>query len=496
MLDLDKIRVDADNFFAELIRESYLNRAGLKDEANFSAIYGKYRHLFTKQVLSEVERHKRRVIGEEEERRLKCLKEFLTRYFLGMVVKEQTDRALTMQAKEVVKVDGKAIPFRVAAVKIMNASDREERCRIFRAYGKVIDKLNIVLLERMEKLHEVSKDLGYNNYAALFKETKGIDFHELEKVMKGFITRTESIFIKKMNEELQEKIGVKLKDAETHDVTFYLRAREFDKHFRKEKAAETLRTTLANMGINLDKQKNIQLDLEERPKKSPRAFCAPIKVPDEIKLVMMPRGGCRDYTTLFHEAGHSEHHGYTNPSLPVEYRRFGDSSVTEGFAFLLGYLTIDENWVRQHTKMKEETVMRFLEFQNLVKLHALRRYGAKLSYEIKLHTNTLEGMDNIYKETLESVLKFKHPKNRYLVDVDDAFYCSQYLRAWIFEAQLKAKLKEDYGEEWFNNHEAGKFLIDLWTHGQKFNVVELAQMIGYSGLDIEPLISWLQMYLS
>lgn len=495
MLNLDRIRMDADNFLGGLIRESYFNRAGLKDEANFSAIYEKYQHLFTKQVLSEVERQKRQATGEEE-RRLKYLLEFLTRFYLGMAAKEQTDKALTMQAKEVVKVDGKEIPFRLAAVKIMNEPNREERDKIFRAYGKVIDKLNIVLLERMQKLHEVSEDLGYDNYMDLFKETKGIDFHELEKIMKGFITRTESIFTKRMNEELQEKIGVKLKDAETHDVTFYSRAEEFDKYFKKEKAAEMLRTTLANMGISLDRQENIQLDLEERPKKSPRAFCAPIKVPSEIKLVIMPRGGCRDYTSLFHEAGHSEHHGYTNPNLPVEYRRFGDSSVTEGFAFLLGYLTMDDNWVRQHTSMKEEILTWFLEFQNLAKLLSLRRYGAKLSYEIRLHTNTLEGMDNTYKETLESVLKFKHQKNRYLVDVDDAFYCSQYLRAWIFEAQLKAKLKENYGEEWFNNPEAGKFLMDLWSHGQKFNLVELAQMVGYSGLDIEPLISSLQTYLS
>lgn len=101
MLSLDRIRVDADNFRGELIMESYLNRAGLKDEANFSAVYEKHRHLFSKQVLSEVERRRGQAAGEEE-RRLRYLLEFLTRFHLGMTTKELSDKVLTMQAKEVV----------------------------------------------------------------------------------------------------------------------------------------------------------------------------------------------------------------------------------------------------------------------------------------------------------------------------------------------------------------------------------------------------------
>jgi hypothetical protein len=74
------------------------------------------------------------------------------------------------------------------------------------------------------------------------------------------------------------------------------------------------------------------------------------------------------------------------------------------------------------------------------------------------------------------------------MDVDDGFYVSSYLRAWIFEAQLRSLLKEKYGGRWFSDPEAGKFLRELWSHGQKYDVEELAQMVGYHGLDINPLI--------
>jgi len=297
-----------------------------------------------------------------------------------------------------------------------------------------------------------------------------------------------------MNEELQEKIGVTLEEAEKHDVRFFFRAKEFDKYFKKENAVKTLKKTLENMGIRLDEQKNIRIDLEERAKKSPRAFCGPIRIPEDIRLVIMPRGGHDDYASLFHEAGHAEHFACVSPQLSVEYKWLGDNSVTEGFAFLFEYMLTDRNWLEQNIKI--DVAEEYLGFAALYKLLFLRSYGAKLFYEIKLHSNSLEGMDEVYKETCESVLKYRHPASHYLISVDDGFYCAQYLQAWIFEAQLREFLRRKYGDEWFNSREAGSFLIHMWADGQKYNVSELAQMLGYSGLSIEPLIASINKYLS
>jgi len=179
----------------------------------------------------------------------------------------------------------------------------------------------------------------------------------------------------------------------------------------------------------------------------------------------------------------------------MEYKRLGDNSVTETYAFLLEYLLTNEKWLKQYTPMTDAES--YLNFLHLYKLFFLRRYGAKLSYEIKLHTSeSLEGMDKVYEETLDTVLKFKNGKTLYLLDLDDGFYCAQYLRAWIFEEQLRATVQKKLGEEWFNSAEAGKFLTKLWADGQKYDVIELAKIIGYSGLDINPLLTSIQKQLS
>lgn len=45
---------------------------------------------------------------------------------------------------------------------------------------------------------------------------------------------------------------MKLKEAEKHDFRFFFRAKEFDSYFKREDAVETLRKTLANMGLRLE----------------------------------------------------------------------------------------------------------------------------------------------------------------------------------------------------------------------------------------------------
>ena len=106
-----------------------------------------------------------------------------------------------------------------------------------------------------------------------------------------------------------------------------------------------LEGTLADLGIDLEAQENVHLDVEQRPLKTPRAFCAPIEIPDKVMLVIQPQGGPDDWRALFHEAGHTEHFAFTSRDLSVEERRLGDNAVTEGWAMLLQHLTDEPAWL-------------------------------------------------------------------------------------------------------------------------------------------------------
>jgi hypothetical protein len=245
------------------------------------------------------------------------------------------------------------------------------------------------------------------------------------------------------------------------------------------------KATLKGLGIDFDSQKQIILDIEKREKKSPRAFCSPIEIPNRVMLVIMPREGHDDYQALFHEAGHALHFGFVDPSLPFEYAYLGDNSVTETFAFLFDHLVTDPTWIDEFLGLSQADKEEYLTFVNTIELRYLRRYGAKLLYELKLHAqDEVDGKEKDYVELLTQATLVKMPEELYLYDVDDGFYCAQYLQAWIFEAQLEAHLKTKYGLDWFKNPKAGEFLKELWAMGQKYDAWELANQLGFGGLKI------------
>ena len=61
-------------------------------------------------------------------------------------------------------------------------------------------------------------------------------------------------------------------------------------------------------GIELRAQRNVHLDTEPRPTKSPARLLRDAAVPGEVYLVIAPVGGRDDYGALFHEGGHTEHY--------------------------------------------------------------------------------------------------------------------------------------------------------------------------------------------
>jgi len=344
-------------------------------------------------------------------------------------------------------------------------------------------------------MHEGAEALGFKSYKDMCSKLKGIDYAALEAAMEEMLRRTEQAYVDGMDELLRATTGVALTEALPYDVAYAFRGQRYDEAFRKDDVTGSFFRTLRGMGIEPKSYHNIRIDDSDRPGKSPRAFCAPVKVPDDIRLVIRPSGGFDDYAAMFHEGGHSWHFGSTRADLDPEFRYLGDNSVSEAFAFLFDHLTSDAVWLRKQLGMEDPS--EFVWFSTLRRLFFLRRYAAKLVYELKLHAGTMSPeFKNVYRTCLQRCLKFRHTEKRYLEDVDDAFYCAEYLRAWMLDAQLRSALEEEFGEEWFADPRSGKYLRELWSYGQKYTADELVKTIGYAGLDMDPLVREIERGLS
>jgi hypothetical protein len=482
------IRADIERFKGELEEEGYRNWAGLKDEMNTAVIYDRHAHLFSLDVIQAVKTALDTGPGAEDGRCLRYLRTFSTLGYLDNAVRSLSDRIGTFEAQTIVELGEEKIPYRTVPVLVMNERDDARRKALFEARLGQTEKLNVILLERMTNMQDKSTALGFRNYADMCSSLKSIDYIALDSMMEEMLRRTETLYIERMDDYLKKKVGMPLTDAWSYDVAHALRAHEFDSLFPKDRMVGAFRSTLNGMGIDPDQYPNIAIDMEDRPGKSPRAFCAVVNVPRDIRLVIRPTGGYDDYEALFHEGGHSWHFGSTNAEHPPEYRYLGDNSVTEAFAFLFEYLAANKLWLSKVQGV--EDAEEYLRFAALTKLHFLRRYAAKLAYELKLHNGKANpDFQLVYKNSLQKALRYRHSEKRFLEDVDDSFYCAEYLRAWILEAQLRSALEDQFGEEWFANEKTGPYLKELWSHGQKYTADELVKMIGYVDLDIEHLIS-------
>ena len=78
------------------------------------------------------------------------------------------------------------------------------------------------------------------------------------------------------------------------------------------------------------------------------------------------------------------------------------------------------------------------------------------------------------------------------MDVREAFYSAGYLQAWMCHAHLRKSLRQNYGDPWFTNPQAGNFLNEIWVVGQKYKAWELVQQLGYDDLDFVPLINYME----
>ena len=458
--ELDAFRDEADRFIAEIDEEYYLHYAGLKESLEIEPIYERHAELTKLETA-------RRLEGAPTE-----LWRFACEGFLGNLTRSHQERLAQIESDLEAVVDGERIPFRMLRPVIANEPDRDRRQRLEETRLRLTDEeLNPVYLDAARIDREAVQGLGAPNYYELYQRF-GFRLDDLAEQCTEVLDATERLWEETGDRLFRERIGVGLADARAWDVQRLFRAPEWDQAFPSDSMLPALEATLRELGIDLASQENVHLDLEQRPSKSPRAFCSPIEVPDKVMLVIQPIGGRDDWEALFHEAGHTEHYAHTSRDLSLEARRLGDMAVTEGWAMLMQHLVTEPRWLQRRLDVPRVEQLANEGAASL--LYFVRRYSAKLLYEIEFfRAEDPSTAKDRYVELLSEAYRFPAAPENYLSDNDGSFYVSGYLRSWAFEAQLREFLRGEFGNDWFARREAGDLLRELWSLGQGPTAEEL-----------------------
>ena len=324
---MDTIFDELEQFTIDLEREAYEVGAGLKDEANFSAIFERADRLISHDTVRQI-----READIEPSERAEYLS-FLLCMIIDKALKEPTDEVITLELEATAEVRGEVIPYRQIPVLIANEPDHNRRAELDAARRKILSEQLMGLCRTiMEGSHRLATEFGYKSYRDFFEKIEGVPLEPLRAETEKLLRETEPFYLKELEYYADTILKLPLSELTQYDFVYMRRADKFDPLFPAERLLPAAWATMDAMGIEAERHPHVRLDIEKRDKKSPRAFCCPVRVPEEVYLVIMPTGGVDDYSSFLHELGHTLHYAHTDASLSLAARQFGDNSVTEAHA--------------------------------------------------------------------------------------------------------------------------------------------------------------------
>ncbi len=353
-MELSAYRVQAEAFVAELGDAYHRHYAGLlggvRDRRDLRPARGAV--LVRGGRVAALARRRREPtlagVRDDEARRLRMLLDFAVEGLLGRATATEEEALAQREATLRLDVPGGPLGFRESSVAQANEPVRERRAEIEAARLEATEvALNPLHRAALERTRTLVAQLGWPSYRAMCAELKGWDLDLLGRQGDAFLAATGGrAYDAVVSPALERTVGVGLGRLVRADLPWFFRAAGGRRRVPGRGARwRRTSTSCRGLGLSPDGDGRIDLDVEPRPRKSPRAFCVAVRAPGDVRLVVAPVGGRDDYAALLHEGGHAQHFAAMGATLPFEYRHLGDNALTEAFAFLFDHLAEDPHWL-------------------------------------------------------------------------------------------------------------------------------------------------------
>ncbi len=494
VLTLERLRTEGQAFMEAISREGYLAYSGHKQTAELQAIYKQYERVMGPDALElTLDAFANTPEASDDRRSARYLLEWEIETQAAKPLAALDEREIAWENSAVVRSpDGRVVQYQAAPIEIANTTDRKLRLALDTARAKLVEKEHAPLRqERLQREKEYIESIGVaDGYNKSFEAVTGISLSALAVECEQFLRDTQAMWDDTFPRVLKKSLGIKPAQAKRSDALALFRASEFDDAFPGNVMESVVRRQVEEMGIDPTAQGRIIFDIGDREGKRSRAFCSPVRVPQEVYLVLRPHGGQSDYNTLLHEMGHALHFAYARGDYPFEFRWLGDNSVTESYAMLFDHRMQDRRWLMRYTELEKKRVGKFLRTAGFEELHFLRRYCAKLLYERALYSgeSPWAQLPDLYVSLLSGATGFEYQPADAFVDVDPRFYSARYLRAWQLQSVLDEHLVGKFDDDWFRNPRAGRWFVgELLAEGQRETAEEVASRTGASRLSFAPL---------
>ncbi len=479
-------------YLYERSEEGRAVRVGEKEVSEQAAIVARYADLFSRDQL--------RALRDEEARADTDQREWLYRLRKtcesGLIAAELAEKDDELENEILaarLHFKGEELPLRSALATLAIIPDYGERDELGELYRRRSADFNDQRLELLRAYEELEGDLTEEpDPVARSEEEKQVSLRELESVLVAASNEIEGRYIALRERWFERLLGPDRDEQPSSAHMGYVRRLSpLDSTYTKERATDICLATLTALGFDLAADRNIRLDLDDRPQKSPRACVIASDPPHVVHLITRAQGGLYDYQAFLHEAGHALHYAGVDPNLPYTFRRLSrDHALTEIYSYICEAITREPAWHAEYFGLSDEDASTNAEATTFLEALLFRRYTAKLQFELGFWSDFDRAgpTSDDYSQRLTSATGIRYANDGHLSDMDAGFYSADYLRAWIRHAQLRAYLIDEVGEDWWRSARTGELLRNLFAEGTRPSSEEIAGRLGFEPYDTAPLV--------
>lgn len=237
-----------------------------------------------------------------------------------------------------------------------------------------------------------------------------------------------------------------------------------DAAFSRVDAVAALRGTARTLGLPFDE---VAIDAEPRDGKYASPVCFGIRVPGDVRVLYQRTSPFGDYESFYHEMGHGMHFASISRDRPFEDRRLVPNGVAEIFSTLFEELAATPAYLREDLGLDDALVAEAARRRRFMELYFVAFYGANSMHKIRFWR---EGMvddfaaaDRAYEELTERYMGVALPgvywQTHHVLSMSDV-YAPSYLLANVRKSEFVAALVARFGERWWREPAAGRFLRD------------------------------------
>jgi hypothetical protein len=479
-------------YLFERAEEARAVRVGEKEVSEQAEIVRRYADLFSRAQLEALREAEERASGDEREL-LYRLRKTCEGGLVSAELAEREDELENRVLAERVTFKGEEMPLRNAQARLAVLPGYDDREELGMIQAEAMARFNEDVLGLIRSGEDLSADYsGIGDPVERHEEEKAISLRELSSELQAASEGSTASFNVLRERWFERLLGPEREEVPSSFHTAYMRRLSpLESTYTKERATEICLATLKELGFDLAASKNINLDLDDRPQKAPRACVIASDPPQVVHLITRAQGGLHDYQAFLHEAGHALHYGGCDPNLPYTFRRIArDHALTEIYSYICEAVSREPGWHARYFGLSDEQAGENAEATVFLEALLFRRYVAKLRFELDFWSRFRDdgGTADGYEEYLTEATGIRYRRDAYLSDMDAGFYSADYLRAWIRSAQLRRHLIDTVGEGWWRSPQTGELLSDLFREGTKPTSEEIAARIDFEPMDTAPLL--------